>query len=293
MTPAPVGPSMSYTLVAPATVDEALALARPGSGGTTQILAGGTDLVRDLDDGRADATLVVSLRRLPWKGIAWDGASVTIGSTRSLRQLELDADLRARLPGLHEAIQAVGGVALRHRATLGGNVARASPASDLLPILLAYDARARLVSAAGARSVPVDELLVGTRNTTLAPGELIESLTIPRSGPSAYVWQRVRPANDISQVGLAVARAGDPPTWRVALGGVAPRPVRLGSVERRLGTGRPTTARIDEAGRDAADHAPFVTDKRATEEYRRFLVTALFRRAAELVVARAGPGAFA
>jgi len=279
---------VGFTLVAPRTVDEALALAAPDAGGVPLVLAGGTDLLRDLDDGRVATTRVISLRRLPWRATEWTGARLTIGSAKPLRELELDPSVRARAPGLWEAIRAVGGVALRQHATLGGNVARASPASDLLPILLAYDAEVALVSATGRRRLPVTDLLVGARRTSLAVGELIESITIPHVGPSTYVWQRVRPANDISQVGLAVAYAGAPATWRVALGGVTPRPVRLPAVEARLGAARPEPATVAAAARDAAEQAPFVSDKRATEAYRRLLVAALLRRAVDAIL-RARP----
>lgn len=282
---------MAFTLAAPATVAEALALLRPDGSGAPWVLAGGTDLLRDLEGGRLGTPRVVSLRRLPWRGIEWTGGSVTIGSTRPLRALELDPTIRTRLPGLWEAIRAVGGVALRQQATLGGNVARASPASDLLPILLAYDAEVALRSTDGVRRLAVRDVVVAARRTTIAPGELIESLTIPAAGASSYVWQRVRPANDISQVGLAAARVGTPVSWRIALGGVMPTPVRMPSVEALLGPGIPDPDAIDAAAREAAQAAPFVSDKRATESYRRLLVTALLRRAVRATLAREAGGA--
>jgi aerobic carbon-monoxide dehydrogenase medium subunit len=280
---------VGFTLVTPSTVAEAIALVAPEASGMPVVLAGGTDLLRDLDDGRISPTRVVSLRRMPWRSIAWEGAGVVVGSARPLRELELDPMVRNRTPGLWESIRAVGGVALRQHATLGGNVARASPASDLLPILLAYDAEVRLVSGTGSRSVPLADLIVGARRTALALGELIEAIAIPHVGPSTYVWQRVRPANDISQVGLAAARVGAPATWRIALGGVMPKPLRLPTVEAILGAGVPTPELVGEAGREAASCAPFVSDKRATESYRRLLVSALLRRAVEAVV-RDPPG---
>jgi CO/xanthine dehydrogenase FAD-binding subunit len=282
---------MGFTLVAPETVREALALVRPDGADTPLVLAGGTDLLRDLEDGRVATTRLVSLRRMPWSSMDWNGPGVTIGSTRSLRALELDPTLRDRLPGLWEGIRAVGAVALRQCATLGGNVARASPVSDLIPILLAYDAEISIVSGAGSRRVPLAEVIVGARRTSLAPGELVESIVVPHSGPSTYVWQRVRPANDISQVGLAAAFVGDPPTWRISLVGVMPKPVRLPTVESLLGDGRPDPGTVSAAAAEAAERAPFVTDKRASESYRRLLVTALLHRAIDRVLSlpAAGP----
>ncbi|HEY6238086.1 MAG TPA: FAD binding domain-containing protein [Thermoplasmata archaeon] len=281
---------MGFELVAPASVEEAIAILGTSRPGAAAALAGGTDLLLDIDDGRAQPERVVSLRRLPWRSMHWTGRSLTIGSTLPLRAVELDATVRDRLPGLWQAIRAVGGVALRHRATLGGNLARASPASDLLPILLAYDAVVELVGAGGRRSLPLDRFLLGSRRTALRADELIESATIPFAAPSEYVWQRVRPANDISQVGVAVVRAPEAPYWRVALGGVQPNVTRLPTVEKILASARPTDAAIDRAAVEAAQRAPFVTDKRATESYRRRLVHTLVRRAVRATAERSRTG---
>lgn len=282
---------MAFTLRHPATPEEAVSLVAGAPRDAIAVLAGGTDLLADLDQGRARPTEVLSLARLPWRFLTWKGDSLTIGSTLPLRELEADARVRDRLPGLYEAVRAVGGVSLRHRATLGGNVARAAPASDLLPILLAYDAIVHLLGPKGPRAVPLDQLLASSRRPALLRGELIESVTIPHAADSAYSWQRVRPANDVSQVGVAVVRSETRPLWRVALGGVPPRAVRLQSVERRLARADPTEAEIELAAQEAAAAAPFVTDKRATESFRRRVVTVLVRRAITTLAARsAGRG---
>ena len=125
----------------------------------------------------------------------------------------------------------------------------------------------------------MSEFVRGSRETALRPGELIRSISLPASAPSEYVWQRVRPANDISQVGVAVAFGAEAPFWRIALGGAWPVPVRLTSAESLL-TGRtPTEVEVELAAQEAARASPFLTDKRATEAYRRRLVTTLTRRA--------------
>jgi CO/xanthine dehydrogenase FAD-binding subunit len=281
---------MGFELVAPASVEEAVGMLGASRPGAVVALAGGTDLLLDIEDGRQAPLRVVSLRRLPWRSMRWTGRSLRIGSTLPLRDLEVDAKVRERLPGLWQAVRAVGGVALRHRATLGGNLARASPASDLLPILLAHDSVVDLIGPKGARSVPLSKFLLGSRRTALARGELIASATIPFFAPSEYVWQRVRPANDISQVGVAVVRAPDPPYWRVALGGVQPNVTRLPTVEKILASARPTDAEVERAAAEAALRAPFVTDKRATESYRRRLVRTLVRRAVSATDERSRSG---
>ena len=201
-----------------------------------------------------------------------------IGSTLPLSELDEDERLRREIPGLWQAVHAVGGVALRHRATIGGNLARSAPASDLLPMLLALDATVELVGPHGPRVVDLDKFLQASRQTALTPGELIRSVEIPEARPSEYRWQRVRPANDISQVGVAVARSRIEPEWRIALGGVSPRPMRVEEAERLLSP-EPSEEEIREAASRAAARAPFATGKRASEEYRRLLVRTLVTRA--------------
>ncbi len=243
------------------------------------ILAGGTDLLLDIDDRRISPSIVVSLRHMPWKRLTWSGDRLTVGSTLPLRELELDPQIRERSPGFWQAIRAVGSVALRNRATLGGNLGRASPASDLIPVLLALEASVQLIGPEGERVLPLGEFVQGPRQTALKTGELIRSVTIPEVGPYEYASQRVRHAGDISQVGVAVACAARHPYWRLALGGVGPCPERVPTAERILSSRRPSEVEIELAAQEAAQIAPFVTDRRATEAYRRRLVTTLLRRA--------------
>ncbi len=270
---------MGFTLVAPDQPKEACALLARSAPGEISVLAGGTDVLPDVEAGRVRPSRLLSLRRLPWRTLGWNGGSLTIGSTLPLREIEADPGVRERIPGLAQAVHAVGSLALRHRATLGGNLGRAAPTSDLLPILLTLDAVVNLVGVDASRSVPVDQFVVASRSTTLRPGELIASITIPEARPSQYVWQRVRPSNDISQVGVAAARASRPPYWRIALGGVVPRSIRLEGAERLLPAVRPLVSELEAAAALAARLAPFATDKRASEAYRRQLVGILVRRA--------------
>ncbi len=274
---------MAFSLASPRTPAAAIRLLADAPRGDVEVLAGGTDLLLDLDAGRVAPSRLIALGRLPWRTLRRSGGDLVIGATLPLADLERDPRLPRDLPGLFRAVRAVGSVALRHRATIGGNIARASPASDLLPVLLALDARVRLLGPSGARELPLPALLRGPRETSLTPGELISHVVVPVRRPSAYLWQRVRPSNDISQVGIAVARRERAPYWAVALGGVWPVPVRLPSVETILDAPVPGDAQVERAAQEAALRAPFVTDKRATETYRRRLVAILLRRAVHAV----------
>ena len=266
-------------LLTPSTPEEALAALRAGAEGEVAVLAGGTDLLADLEEERSRARRLVSLRRLPWRTLDWVGDSLTIGSTLPLRDLELDPGVRARLPGLYAAVHAVGSVPLRHRATLGGNLGRSAPASDLIPVLLALDAEVELLGPGGVRRLPVDRFVRASRVTAIAPGELIRSVRIPEARPSAFLWQRVRPANDISQLAVAVALAPSDRRWRVAVGGIPPRATLLAEAAEALGAGRPSAESVRRAGESAARGIRIVADRRASEEYRRRLVGTLLARA--------------
>lgn len=277
---------MSFQLVQPSTPGEAIRLLSRSAAGEIAVLAGGTDLLFDLDQARIAPAQVLSLRKLPWRYLRWEGNSLVVGSTLPLRALELDPHVQSRLPGLWEAIRDVGSPALRSRATLGGNLGRCSPASDLIPILLALDARVRIVGPSGVREHPVDIVLQESRRTSLGPAELIESVILPASAPSTYLWQRVQPVNDISQVGVAAAFVPEGPHWRIALGGLQPRARRLSEAEAMLRSARPTHLEMELAAQEAARRAEFVSDKRATESYRRRLVSVLVRRAIQTTLDR-------
>jgi len=280
----------SFTLVTPPSVEAAVAELATGAPGDVLVLAGGTDLLFDLDSPRVAPKRVLSLRRLPWRTLDWNGPVLTVGSTLPLRALEEDRDVADRHPGLLQAVRAVGGVPLRHRATLGGNLGRAAPASDLLPVLLALDAEVDLVGPNGARSLPVDRFLVGSRRTAIGPAELIRSVRFPEPRPSAYLWQRVRPEHDISQIAVAVARSPSDGRWRLAVGGIPPRAARLPEAEARLSSQAPGDAELRAAAELAAQKLPIAADRRASEEYRRHLVATLLERAVRTVSASANGG---
>ncbi len=273
---------MAITLVTPRDPEEAVRLLADPAAPATAILAGGTDLLFEI--GRSPVRRLLSLRRLPWRSIEWDGERLRVGSTAPLADLERDPRVRAELPGLSAAVRAVGALPLRHRATIGGNLGRASPASDLIPVLLALDATVQLFGPDGRRELAVDELVRGPRTTSLGRAELIESVTFPEPRPSSYLWQRVRPANDISQVGVAAAWAPAAARWRLAVGGAWPAPTRLEGVAAGLGGRLPSEAALAEAARRAAAEAPFQTDRRASEEYRRRVLEVLVRRAVRSAV---------
>jgi CO/xanthine dehydrogenase FAD-binding subunit len=277
---------VGFSLLSPTTEEEALAALGAAAPGELAVLAGGTDLLPDLDEGRSRPRTVLSLRRLPWREQRWEGDRLEVGALLPLGRLERDPELPRRIPGLAEAVGAVGGHALRHRATLGGNLVRASPVSDLIPVLLALEAEVGLLGPQGERSVPIAQFLTGPRQTALAHGELVRRVRIPAL-PSAFRWQRVRPANDISQLSVAAALVPATGRWRLATAGVAPLAQRASRAESMLAGLHPSDVEVTACAEFVAQEAPVRSDRRASDPYRRILLRTLLERAIRAVRARA------
>lgn len=278
----------AFELIAPASEAEALAALRTLPDGEAAPLAGGTDLLLDVDAGRATPRRLVSLRRLPWRTLDWTGASLTVGSLLSLRAIERDPAVAERLPALAQAVSAVGGAALRARATLGGNLARAAPASDIIPALLALDAEVELVGPSGVRRLPVDRFVHASRSTALGRAELIRAVHFPEARPSAYLWQRVRPVNDVSQLAVAVAYSRSDAHWRVVVGGGPPRAQRADDPSAPLEGCPPADDGVARLVERVARLPALAGDRRASDAYRRQLAGTLVQRALRLAAASAG-----
>ncbi len=250
-----------------------------------RVIAGGTDLLVRLRDGRRPAPpALISVRRISeLQGIEL-GAETRLGAAVTIGELLSHAALKERFPLLAKAGKALGSVQIRNAATLGGNLCNASPCADLALPLLVYGARARLVSTRGSRELPVDDFLVGPGETRLASDEVLADFLLPEPAPgvrSAFLKQ-TRVAMDIALASVAVAfvvAEGRPRDVRIAAGSVAPRPLRLRETEREVeqaGLGPEALLRIAERAR--AEVRP-ISDLRASANYRRELSGVLVTRA--------------
>jgi len=266
----------------PKSLLEALALldAHPGA----KPVAGGTDVGVELNKFGRHYPIMISLEHVAELGrLEETEAGLELGSALTLSELE--GRLRGRAPLLETMLRAFAARQIRNRATLGGNLATASPVGDLAPPLLAGDAQLTLVSSAGARTVPLHAFFTGYRATVLRPGELIRSVTLPRAEPGqleAVHKVGKRGADDISTVAAAfsvgLGRDGSVRSARLAYGGVAATPVRAFEVERTL-VGQPWNARTAAAAA-AGLRALFtpLSDLRGSADYRRALVGNLFEK---------------
>src|SRR5438445_1520172 len=149
--------------------------------GAARVLAGGTDLIIQMEMGRHQPAAILFLGRLPeLREIRFDPrAGLTIGALATLRAIELHPAIQARYPVLARGAAEVGSVQIRNLATLGGNMCNASPSADTSPSLLALDADVRILGPGGDRSVPIAEFWTGPGRPVLAPDEIVTALHIP------------------------------------------------------------------------------------------------------------------
>ena len=232
-------------------------------------MAGCTDLYVALNFGTLRPTRFLNLWNLDaLRGIEARGQTLRIGALTTYTDLIASSVIRRRLPMLAAAAREVGGVQIQNRGTLGGNVANASPAGDTLPVLLAADTVVVLRSAAGTRRVPMTSFYTGYRQTVARQDELIVMFEIPAvRGRQWFRKVGTRAAQAIAKVVVAgvwdKARPGARP--RVAMGSVAPIPLRLSQTEQALGSGAPLAEAQAILQREIAP----IDDLRSTEEYRR------------------------
>lgn len=254
-------------------------------------IAGGTDLMVELNFGRRRPPAMMDVSRLPELArFGREDGWFFLGSGVTYRTIE--RDLPEFVP-LVQASRTVGSPQIRNRATVGGNLGTASPAGDALPVLAAYDAEVVLVSTGGgSRSLPWHEFLVGPKKNALEPAEMIlGSRWKVLRGPGSFSKIGPRNAMVISVAGLCLQVDEDGRRVRVALGSVAPTIVRATEAEAFLDRAMADAGAwddpaapvpghvVDEFGERVAAAASPIDDVRGTAAYRRHVLAVLARRA--------------
>ena len=258
-----------------------------------QLLAGGTDLIIGMKALTETPQSVISLQKISGLAGVTTGAdnSITIGAMTKAREVELSADIQKHHTALAEGAAEIGSIQIRNLATIGGNIAHASPAADTVAGLLVADAHVDIASADGERSVPIDELFTGPGQTVLTPGEIIARfrLSSPTSG-SHYIKHKIREVMDLAFIGVAAAvnlDNGIVTDVRIGLAAVAPTPIRATEAENLLRGNELTAELLEQAGEAAAAASSPISDLRCSAEHRREMVDVLTRRALQEAVARA------
>ena len=297
--PAPVvvraaSPRSDPRVIRPTSLPDALA--RLAAHPDLRPIAGGTDVMVELAGGPAS-------RRRPLLDL-WDldelhGIEVVrddlvLGALTTWTEVRRSPVVHGALPILAEAAASMGAVAIRNRGTIGGNCVTASPAGDILPVLLATDARLEVVGPHGTRIVAADAFWTGYRETALAAGEILVAVLIPLVPGRQVRFRKVgtRRALAIAKVVMAVAwQDGDAPTgnggapglgpWhhvRIALGSVAERPIRAAPAQAGLEGPVPRAAGAAAAAAPREAAIPPIDDIRSTAAYRRAVTGRILRR---------------
>jgi CO/xanthine dehydrogenase FAD-binding subunit len=262
-----------------------------------RILAGGTDLIVQLREGRRSTSVVIDIKRVPEvceltynleKGL-------TIGAAVPCWKIAGDPAIAAAYPGLVDAVGLIGGVQIQGRATVGGNLCNASPAADSIPALIVHRAMCRIAGPGGTRDLPVEEFCTSPGQTAMQPGEFLVGLHVPPP-PAGFgaCYLRFIPRNEMDiavvGVGAAVVLSEDKSTIfsaRVALGAVAPTPLLVREVGEFLSGKAASAENIFAAAQLAQAAARPISDMRGTAEQRRHLSLILAKRAMTGAVERA------
>ncbi|MGA9040521.1 MAG: FAD binding domain-containing protein [Terriglobales bacterium] len=270
-----------YELSAPANLQAVVSLLAEQPG-TWLPIAGGTDVMVQYAAGKLSGRKLVSIWNLPeLRRVDIMADEVSIGAGCTYSQLRRHAIIGRDFPLLASAASWTGGIANQNRGTLGGNIVNASPAADSLPALLAYEAELILLSVRGERRVAYKNFHTDYKKTTLAPDELIRAICLPSRFSEHVSYTRkvgARNAQAISKVCIAALgrlAGGVVEDVRIALGSVAPFPVRLSETERML-RGKAIEPSLTLLARNtAAKEIRPIDDIRSTSRYRSAVVSNL------------------
>jgi len=270
--------------IRPDNMDEAIAALRAHE--DPYLLAGGTDLLVGMKANAIRPKCIIDLKGIPsMDSIEYD-AGFKIGALTTIRDIETSPLIRDKLPALSEAAGTLGSIQIRNRATIGGNLCNGSPAADMATILLAMNCGVRIASPDGKKELSLDGFFVGPNKTVLAKDEVLSEIIIPKDVErcrGTYLKHGPRRAMDIGIVNVAILLDADFESLycnriTIALGAVAPTPIRAKKAEAQV-NGKPlTSGLIREVAEIASGEAKPISDFRASAGYRRELVKSLIVR---------------
>jgi CO/xanthine dehydrogenase FAD-binding subunit len=264
----------NYQLISPASLSEALDVLAQNDN-PWKPFAGGTDLMVLLEAGKLPHRNYLNIWNLgELRGIDVTDNQITLGALTTYTEVQANEVLREEFPMLCQAASETGGLAIQNRGTLGGNIVNASPAADSPPALLVYNAELELISKQGSRRIPYSTFHTGYKQMDIRPDELLRAIRLPRSPEKCTHYYRkvgTRKAQAISKVcfaAMASMNGNQIGEVRIALGSVAPIPIRCSQTESALRQ-QVIDGNTLKAARAAltADISP-IDDVRSTRDYR-------------------------
>jgi carbon-monoxide dehydrogenase medium subunit len=231
---------------------------------------------------------VVDLKRISSMNGIHDNrdGSLTIGALTTMREIEISPLIQKRYPFLAQSAAEVGSIQIQNRATIGGNMANATPSADTAPALIVLDTKARISGEHDERTIPLEEFFVGPGKTVMKPDEILTELIIPAQSAALrgeYIKFSPREMMDLAYVGVAVALVLDKTRKvehvRIVLGAVAPTPLRARNAEAILANQVLTEELAERAGQEAAKGSKPISDVRSSADYRREMIRVNTKRA--------------
>jgi CO/xanthine dehydrogenase FAD-binding subunit len=279
---------------APETLQAAVALLA-GASGPARILAGGTDVIVQMETDLIEPQLLVDIKKIPEvRQIKAENGGFRIGAAASGMEIMQHAALCKAWPGVIDGVKLIGSIQVKGRASVGGNLCNGSPAADSVPAMIAAGAVARIIGPDGTREVPVEEIPTGPGKTSLRKGEIIASFFLPaRPAHSGDAYQRFTPRTemDIAVVGVGVNLtldgSGTCTVARFALGAVAPTIMLVKEAGAALVGTKVDDAALERLAKAASAACRPIDDKRGTKEYRIKVAGVLAKRTAQQALERA------
>jgi carbon-monoxide dehydrogenase medium subunit len=279
---------------APETIEAAVKLLA-GTKGLGRVLAGGTDLLVQMRSNIVVPDVVVDIKKITgMRKIATEKGGFRIGAAVSGAELDEHPKFSQVWPGVMEAFDLIGSTQIQGRCTMVGNLCNASPAADSVPALVAAGATVTIVGPRRKRELPVEKVPAGPGKTSLAKGEIITSIFLPKRPPrsgDAYLRFIPRTEMDIAVVGAGVSltldKAGVCTAARVSLGAVAPTVLLVPAAAKALIGTKVDEAALEKLAEAASAACRPIDDKRGTKEYRIKVAGVMARRAAQIALDRA------
>ncbi|HBY57168.1 MAG TPA: xanthine dehydrogenase family protein subunit M [Candidatus Atribacteria bacterium] len=285
--------TQEFEYFAPKTLAGALDLLYRYQDKNTRILAGGTDLLVKMKTIGLDADYLISIKEIPELKFIDTDAGLRIGAAVPLSHIEKIEKVREKYPALYESIKSMAAIAIRNMATMPGNICNASPAGDTIPPLIAYEAKLKLVSKRGERTVLVEDFITGVGKTIIKRDELLTQVIIPeisKNSGGAFL-KKGRVKADIAKINLAVClkREGEIcKDCRIVLGSVFIKAVRAKKAEELLRGQVINNDLIIKTAKKASEVIKPIDDIRSTAEYRTELARVMTEDALKLAWGRAG-----
>jgi carbon-monoxide dehydrogenase medium subunit len=276
----------------PKTLKEAVGLLVKYKRGA-RLLAGGTDLMIEMKGGYVKPKYMINLKKI--KGLDKISFSkkegLRIGALVTWSTLLSSKPIHQYYPILRETASLIGCPQIRNIGTIGGNICHASPSADSAPALMIYEAQCVVAGPGRERIIPIEEIFAGVQKISLKQGEILTGFHIPTpdtESKGCYLKFSPRKAMDLPIVGVGVLVRTSNETFKevkIALGAVAPTPIRAKKAERFLSGKTIDDDTIRKAAEEAANESKPITDMRATREYRLGLVKELTYRAIKQSIA--------